>query len=117
MAWKMKPRNGALSKLRIEVVKLVNKRITATFKKLFAIRMVANKCCGLWSNCTMFLSAFNSLSSSSFVDCGSSEKNATSDAEMSAESESNSKLTVKEIIADIKAVVVKEWTEIPAKVE
>jgi len=56
----------------------------------------------------MFLSAFNSLSSSSFVDCGSSEKNATSDAEMSAESESNSKLTVKEIIADIKAVVVKE---------
>ena len=43
----MKPRNGALSKLRIEVVKLVNKRITATFKKLFAIRMVANKCCGL----------------------------------------------------------------------
>ena len=79
--------------------------------------MVANRCCGLWSNCTMFLSAFDSLSSSSFVDCGSSEKNATSDAEMSAESESNSKLTVKEIIADIKAVVVKEFTEIPAKVE
>jgi len=56
----------------------------------------------------MFLSVFLSLSSNSFIVCGSSEKKATSEAEISAESESNRIQATNDIMADIKAGVVKE---------
>ncbi len=82
-----------------------------TFTKLFPIRMVANKRCGFSSKFKMFRSDFALLFSISFNDCGLSEKKATSDAEMMAETNKSNKLINKAIIPD----KVTGETEIPAK--
>ena len=101
MASNINPRNGALSKLNTEDVKFVNKRMAPTFTKLLPISIVANSLCGLLSKRRMFRSALFSDSSSSFNVCGSSEKKATSEAEITAEQANNNMLQMSEIIADI----------------
>ena len=71
------------------------------------MRMVAKRRCGDCSNLRMFLSVLRSLSSSSFIACGSIEKKATSEADISAERASNTIQTVKDTMADSNAGVVK----------
>ena len=73
----------------------------ATLTKLFPIRIVANKRCGVLSNRRILLSVFTSLSSNSFNINGSSEKKATSEAEINAEIQRSKTVITNEIIAEI----------------
>ena len=100
IVWNTNPKSGAFSKFKTVVVKWVSNKITATFKKLFPIRRVANSLCGVFSNRRMLLSFFLSLSSKSCRCCGVKEKNATSEAEIMAEKHNKRILVSKEIMAD-----------------
>ena len=100
MVWKMNPRMGALSKLKMVVVKCVISKMMATFRKLMPMRIVANSRWGVFNNRRIFLSCLVSLSSSWSSVCGSSEKKATSEAEITAEMPSNTMLTISEIMAE-----------------
>ena len=75
--------------------------MTATFRKLLQIKIVARSRCGVFNNLSILRSALLSFSSSLSIVCGSSEKNATSEAEMIAEKLSIIILTANETIADI----------------
>ena len=75
--------------------------------------MVASSRCGVFSNRSIFRSPLRSLSSSSFIVCGSSENNATSDAEITAEKPNNKALVRSETMADN----VTGWTVMPPNIE
>ena len=99
MVCKRKPRNGVVSKLTTEFAKKLRRIISVTFTKLLLINMVANNLCGFSSRCNIFRSDFVLLLLISFWVCGSSEKKATSEAEMRAEIQSKSRLITNAAIA------------------
>ena len=84
---------GALLKSKTELVKNVSKIMIETFTKLLPINIVAKSLCGFCNKCNVLLSGLTSVFSISSIVCGSSEKKATSDAEIIAESNKSNRLT------------------------
>lgn len=96
--WKMNCNTGASPKYRTWRKNTLSSITIATFTKLFAMRIVANSRSGLLKRLSTDVS-FGFLSeSNSFRSLGSSEKKATSEAEIKPEANNKNTATVKETI-------------------
>ena len=94
---------GVFEKSIILLIKNVHSITTATFTKLLAMRIVANRYSERVNRDLIRISCGSLPSSNSFIFCGESEKKAISEAEIKAENPRNTTANISVIISPTEA--------------